>query len=139
MEGWAPGEATPSPSLGFQDLLGKSPKQPGLSPELALPGTAGGLETSSDPAWTILRSYSITFVYCSFQAKFFKTTWGAVCVAPSHPSALRAPPTPAPLKQEDVVQRKRNITFFHSYYSINKAKNMLIKLCSFFLCSLLHY
>lgn len=112
MEGWAPGEATPSPSLGFQDLLGKSPEQPGLSPELALPGTAGGLETSSDPAWTILRSYSITFVYCSFQAKFFKTTWGGSLCSPQPPLCTASSSLASSLKAGRCGTEKEEYNFF---------------------------
>jgi len=58
-----------------------------------------------------LRSYGITA--CGpFQDRIFKTTSVAICAAPSCPSAPPAPPRPAPLTHEDVVQGKRNRTFF---------------------------
>lgn len=49
--------------------------------------------------------------------------------------ALRAaaPPSPAPLMHEDVVQKTPGIELFQSFSYINKAKNLLIKPGSSFL------
>lgn len=98
----------------------------------------GGLETSTNPVWTIPWSYSIT-VYCPFQDKFFKIILVGFFIAPTYASVPEATPLPAPFDACRCGTEKVKCDFFHSYYHINKSKNMLIRLCSFLLHSLVCY